>query len=636
MVRSRPDRWRWTPLRDRGISRSRAAVLLAALLWATAAHPVPVRETPAAVPSPIASPPGQPSPVQAGTVPEREPRWIHGLLASNALLFLALVTALWLLYRARLENKAQKEQRRHSEALMRVRDEANQAKSAFLACMSHEIRTPLTAIIGFGESLLDSHQDMHERLQGIKTIIRNSRHLLNIVDDILDLSKIEAGRLEVERVRLSPVQLVYDVDALMRSQVTDKGLEFEIRYHFPLPACIKSDAVRLKQILINICGNALKFTDEGRITIHLQAEADRRCMHFDIEDTGVGMSEIQSQKIFDAFAQAESATRRKYGGTGLGLALSRQLAERLGGSLQVTSTPGRGSRFRLTVDTGPLEGVALIHSEAELPVDINTLSPGVEIRPLAGRVLVAEDSPDIQNLIKLYLAKMGVVPEVVENGVQVIDAVTHRHFDLLIIDLHMPVMGGVQAVSHVRGLGFQMPVVALTADAMKEERDRCLQSGFDDYLTKPLCRERLYETLARHLPPAAESRPRRSPVVSTLFEEEPELAFLVPRFVDGLPDTLGEMQRAARGSDRTGLRELAHKLKGTAAGIGYPGLADLAGQLEFQLINENDQNVARILSDMADMAERIMIGMTNVNAPKEQPASDNDTGKRCSSPFLRS
>ncbi len=422
------------------------------------------------------------------------------------------------------------DRRRADKALYEAKvaaEVANQAKSEFLANMSHEIRTPMTAILGFAENLLDPTLSEDERLNAVQTIRRNGDHLLDIINDILDLSKVEAGRLSVERVACSPFQVVAQVHSLMQVRAGAKGLVFNIEYLGSIPATIRTDPVRLRQILLNLVGNAIKFTDTGGVrlvtrflpTLNEAGEAAPASawqpssggyIQFDVIDTGIGMSPAQIANVFRPFAQADSSITRRFGGTGLGLVISKRLAEMLGGWIRCESTPGEGSTFRVTISTGPLDGVPMLDGPPqEAPVAAAGSSPAALPPRLDCRILLAEDGPDNQRLISFVLKKAGAQVSVVENGLLGVEAALAardqgRPFDVILMDMQMPVLDGYAATRMLRGKGYRGPILALTAHAMASDRQKCLDAGCDDYIGKPIDRRSLVETIARY---AAEPMP---------------------------------------------------------------------------------------------------------------------------------
>ncbi len=396
---------------------------------------------------------------------------------------------------------------------------ASRTKSEFLANMSHEIRTPMTAILGFADVLL-SNVKTPEDVEAAKTVKRNGEYLLTIINDILDLSKIESGKLQLEQLLCSPARIVEEITALMRIRGDAKGLPLSVEYAGPIPETITTDPTRLQQVLTNLVGNAVKFTETGsvRIVTRLDENAEGGPkLQCDVVDTGIGMTPQQLDKLFQAFTQGDMSTSRKFGGTGLGLAISKRLAELMGGDIAVTSTPGKGTTFRLTVAAGPLDGVARIQPATETASPATPSAQTAE-RPrtkLDCRVLLVEDGPDNQRLISVLLKKRGAEVTLAENGQVAVDMVLtkppgsatedkHRSepFDVILMDMQMPVMDGYEATARLRQQGYRGPIVALTAHAMSYDRQKCLDAGCNDYLTKPIDREKLVETVARYADPA--------------------------------------------------------------------------------------------------------------------------------------
>ncbi len=401
------------------------------------------------------------------------------------------------------------------EESSQLAERATQAKSEFLANMSHEIRTPMTAILGFTD-LLAGTLNTPDHLEAVEIIRRNSNYLLALIDDILDLSKIEAGKLHVERIRCSPTGLLADVIALMQVRAAAKSIPLTLEYDGPCPETIVTDPTRLRQILVNLIGNAVKFTEVGevRVVVRLvEAASPAPRLLCEVIDTGIGMAPEQVARLFQPFHQADASTSRRFGGTGLGLAISRRLAGLLGGDIAVQSEPGRGSRFSVTVDTGSLAGIALI----ERPVQGHAVATptGASPReigppaPLNCRVLLAEDGYDNQRLVAFLLQKAGVQVTIAENGLAAMEmlltpvpgetpsaAASSEPFDVILMDMQMPVMDGYTATRQLRANGCKVPIVALTAHAMADDRQCCLDAGCDDYLAKPFDRTTLLALVA--------------------------------------------------------------------------------------------------------------------------------------------
>ncbi|MFT6905120.1 MAG: PAS domain S-box-containing protein [Oleiphilaceae bacterium] len=398
-----------------------------------------------------------------------------------------------------ITEKKEKEQAHLERESAREKEEiakaSAEAKSSFLANMSHEIRTPLTAIIGYSESLRDAQLNKEEARNSIDIVVRSSHHLLNLINDILDFSKIEANTLEVECIDVDLMLLLSEIQSYFGMNAHQKGLEFTINLNYPLPRHIHADPTRLKQVLLNLCSNALKFTKEGSVCIDVKyLETDQK-MVFQVTDTGIGLNEKQIEGLFEAFTQADSSTTRNYGGTGLGLNISKQLAELMGGDIQVKSTPGIGSQFVVSIASGALEKVDWITNESDaqlIPMgDANTLV----IPQLKGHVLYAEDSMDNQRLVALLLKKTGATLTLVENGQEAIDAIKEHEIDVILMDIQMPIMNGIDATQAIRKLGFDKPIVAFTANVMKEEVALYKEIGCDLCLGKPVDRALFYRTL---------------------------------------------------------------------------------------------------------------------------------------------
>ncbi|HVV99949.1 MAG TPA: PAS domain-containing protein [Planctomycetaceae bacterium] len=382
---------------------------------------------------------------------------------------------------------------------------ANRAKSEFLANMSHEIRTPMTAILGFTDILAGEAADIPSHwTEALDTIRRNGHHLLQVINDILDLSKVDAGQLMVERRACCPPAILKEVLALMQVRAEAKGLPLRLEALSNLPKAIETDGVRLKQILINLIGNAIKFTSTGYVLVRasLQNSTGEPMFCVDVIDTGPGIALHQQQHIFEPFAQADASTTRRFGGTGLGLTISRRLARALGGDVTVMSGPGQGSRFTVTVATGTLQN--LEPAGLELPTQIITLDPkplARSSRPL--KVLLAEDGPDNQRLIVYMLGRLGVQTTIAGNGQLAVDAALEaerkgRPFDVVLMDMQMPVLDGYAATAALRRADYNHPIIALTANAMVDDGPKCRACGCDDYTTKPINRDELWALICKH------------------------------------------------------------------------------------------------------------------------------------------
>ncbi|HEV7998637.1 MAG TPA: response regulator [Planctomycetaceae bacterium] len=381
----------------------------------------------------------------------------------------------------------------------READSANRSKSEFVANMSHEIRTPMTAILGYAD-VLAAHLLDEDDLHCVETIRRNGRFLLEIINDILDLSKIEAGRLEINFERIRVDSLVSDILAMMRLRAVEKGLTLEAEFTGRIPETIESDPRRVRQILINLIGNAIKFTDRGSVRLRIGFDPNESLVSFEVTDTGIGISEELQARLFRPFTQADASVTRHYEGTGLGLAITRRLAEMLGGQVSVESRLQHGSKFRVTVASGSLQGVPLV--DAQLVEETSAVAPGVP--KLAGcRVLVVDDRSEIRFLAKQLIEKSGASVEIAVDGddaLRTIERSENRNepFDIVLLDMQMPVKDGYTTARELRARGFNKPIIAVTAHAMQGDRQRCLEVGCNDYTPKPLEPRRLLELVAHY------------------------------------------------------------------------------------------------------------------------------------------
>ncbi len=384
---------------------------------------------------------------------------------------------------------------------------ANRAKSEFLANMSHEIRTPLTAILGYADILRDDIDQGRQgpgQLAAVDTIRNAGQHLLTVINDVLDLSKIESGRMTVETIDTDLVSLLHEVESLMRPRAAGKGVKLNTRLESAVPARILSDPTRLRQILMNLVGNAAKFTEAGAITIVVRAvtAANMQRLQVDIEDTGPGMDDAQRSRLFMAFNQADSTVTRRHGGTGLGLVICRRLAELMGGKVVLLrSEPGVGSCFRIELPLKAAPGAVLVNALSAVQKPTVT-APQSTSQTLAGRVLLAEDGPANQRLLAHHLSKAGAQVTIADNGRIALEMLERADqleepFDLLVTDMQMPEMDGYTLARTLRKRGSTLAIVALTAHAMAEDRDKCLAAGCDDYASKPINKATLLATCAK-------------------------------------------------------------------------------------------------------------------------------------------
>ena len=490
-------------------------------------------------------------------------------------------------------------------------DAASQAKSDFLSNMSHEIRTPLTAIIGFAEVLLAEDTDQQQRERLTATIIRNGKHLQQIINDILDLSKVEANQIEHKPVESSLFPILEEVESLLGLSAREKGLEFRINYHFPLPGRILTDPTRLKQILINLCSNAIKFTNAGYVHVDVSCDDMFRTIRFDVIDSGIGMTREEADHVFEPFMQADSTTTRKYGGTGLGLSISSNLATALGGKLTCVSQKGRGSHFTLTLDNRKNNAI-VIHNMEEAGAHGHAPQEQTVIKALAGSILLVEDNPDNQELIAMYARRTGAKIDIADNGRTGVDMALAHGYDLILMDMQMPVMDGVDAIRALRQSAYTRPIVSLTANAMVSSREKCIAAGANDYLAKPVNVTQFYDILNKYLPEAGAMTGTGPDIHERDGDEYAEIynspAFLaiVERFKQNLPQLMAELSAAVHKEDWQLAQSRSHDLKGTGGTVGFPDITEVAGRMNTQIISGDYGQAALTCKELDDLCQRIL------------------------------
>ena len=495
------------------------------------------------------------------------------------------------------------------EAARHAAEEANRAKSELLANMSHEIRTPMNSILGYADLLLDAHSSASDRLNHVLTMRRNGQHLLTILNDILDLSRMEMGKFDVMPAEVEIAEVVADVLSLMRPLATDKGLALEVHCTTAVPETIITDPTRLRQIFINLVGNAIKFTPSGKVELFVSSKppsAPEPRLKVEISDTGIGLTDTEIGKLFHPFAQADGSTQRRYGGTGLGLVISRRLARALGGDVSVKSLPRRGSTFTVEIATGDISRVPLVD---ELCTTVARDDGSANLPQISARVLLAEDGFDNQALFKAILTAAGANLVVVKNGAEAVAAALESRekdepFDIILMDMQMPELDGYGATAQLRKETWNGPIVALTAHAMRGDRERCVAAGCDDVITKPVTRERLLAGIARHL--------KKRPEVDTVGEPvqyplAPDLEHLVAPFVSGLSERLKLVEKLARAEEREELRKAAHDMKGTAGSFGFPAISAAAAEVEIGIAeNIGKEHLLLRVERLASLCKRVI------------------------------
>lgn len=507
---------------------------------------------------------------------------------------------------------------------------ANRAKSEFLANMSHEIRTPMNAILGFTEVLKRGYgQSEKNWSRHLHTIHSSGKHLLELINDILDLSKVEAGGLKIETVRCAPHLIIREVVQVLGVKAREKSISLDLEVANAIPEAILSDPARLRQIVTNLVGNSIKFTEEGgvKVVVGLVASIMRPQLTIAVIDTGIGVAEDKVQSIFDPFVQADTSVTRKFGGTGLGLAISRRFAQALGGDITLKSELGKGSVFTVTIDTGPLDGVTLV--EPEMALESNeevALYSRKHAKLLPARILVVDDGEENRELVTVVLEEMGLQVYGAENGEVAVQRVSKENFDVIFMDVQMPVMDGFTATRQLRLQGIRTPIIALTAHAMKGFDQEIMAVGFSGYLTKPIDIDALIQKVADLIGDSEEadesenvktisgndhhsmkSITDESPLVSRLGANNPRFRPIIEKFARRLSEQLDAMTKAWNEENFVELASLGHWLKGAGGTVGFDAFTEPAALLEQSAKAGNIEQIEATIIELRRLANRIPV-----------------------------
>ncbi len=520
------------------------------------------------------------------------------------------------------ENLTELVQQRTAELERKTKEAlaASVAKSDFLANMSHEIRTPLNAIMGYADLLRsDWNHSAEERDEMLGTVVSSGRHLMTVINDILDLSKIEAGYIELELQPNSPHSVLSEVVSLMRVPFREKSLSLDYNWEGQVPETIETDGARLRQILINLLGNARKFTPTGgvRLIARVERESLPVKLVIDVIDTGVGIPSDKQNQIFEPFMQADTSVTRRFGGTGLGLSISRRLARLMGGDLIVESSPGAGSDFRLSVATGDLQQTHFSSLNAVgdvIPARKQRGRPAADVPVLTGlRVLLVDDGDSNRKLISLILKRAGAELVEASDGQQACDlALGDRTFDVILLDMQMPIMDGYTAAGKMREAGLSTPIIALTAHAMKGDREQCLDAGCSDYLTKPVSAEELLTRMERiyteqtvETGTASARSLDATPIPSSLPVDDPDFAEIVIDFIPVLQREVTRLANAVRERDPVEALTASHWIKGAAGTAGFGCFTNPAAQMCLAIRSSTWTDIDRMVLTIQNYAERV-------------------------------
>ncbi|MHB8474219.1 MAG: hybrid sensor histidine kinase/response regulator [Gammaproteobacteria bacterium] len=515
-----------------------------------------------------------------------------------------------------------------------IAEQANRAKSEFLANMSHEIRTPMNAILGFTEILRRGYGKREQDWQKhLGTIASSGQHLLELINDVLDLSKVEAGHMEIERVPCAAHLIVSEVIQVLAVKAGEKAITLHFETEGLIPESFDCDPLRMRQIVTNLVGNALKFTEYGGIRVVMRmAPRHQPQLLIDVIDTGIGMDEKTLDTVFDAFVQADNSITRRFGGTGLGLAISRRFARALGGDITVKSTAGKGSVFTVALATGPLESLSLVDVRQLLTANCQVKPAGQVhwVFPPA-RILVADDGDENRELVTLILEEAGLHVVSVINGQMAVDKALQEHFDIILMDMQMPVMDGFTATRMLRARGKTVPIIAFTAHAMKGFEKKIVDAGCTGYQTKPLNIDVLLQALAELLggyreelahntkqiatniqaPTAAETSCDNTPVVSRLLARNPRFQSIIIKFAERLQTQIEAMNQAWSTRNYEELASLGHWLKGAGGTVGFDVFTEPAGILEQVAKARSENEVEAILMELRQLSKRVVVKDAN-------------------------
>lgn len=540
-------------------------------------------------------------------------RWHFGLIF--LMLILLSLTCFIIFFRIKSDNNQRQIVQSQLRKAIRAAKQANKAKSELLANISHEIRTPLGAIKGFSELFLHGKLSDDEKENAVKTIYRNAENLLELINDILDLSKVEAGLLEFERGPFPIFEVLSEVIETLEEQAKQKSIALHVNYQGAIPELIKSDKKRVRQVLLNLINNAIKFTNQGSVTIHVKLiddELGHKKMAIEVHDTGIGIAPENQSKLFQSFTQADSSINRIYGGTGLGLRLSRKLAQLLGGDVTlIESELNQGSRFLFTFNPGSLHNVSSLVGLKQVKASSEKIeSKIVDLGQL--HILIVEDSHDNQVIFKRFMESANGRVTLASTGYEAIDLFPDESIDVILMDIQLPELNGYETTQAIRKKGFKGVILAVTANAMKGERERCLEAQCDDYLSKPVNFHKLFEILSK-----ISKKRRPAPVDSIIseYQNDPRVAPLLKQYVESLNEKVYTLKKSFIASDYKEITHISHQVRGSCHHYGYPILSQHFQKLEdLALEAEPERDTIKKQIDFIEkLKESISLGVTSTN-----------------------